>query len=117
MTREEAIAELTVHLEHWKHLKEQMLLPCKECENTIKALDMAIESLQDDWIPCSERLPEDCEFVMVSLGNGYNDIAVDHRTRGGDNAQYWYDWEGYVTAWKPLPTPYKGGSEDEMSRQ
>ena len=47
MTREEAIAELTVHLEHWKHLKEQRLLPCNECENTINALDMAIEALKE----------------------------------------------------------------------
>ena len=45
MKREEAIAELAVHLEHWEHLKEQMLLPCKECENTIKALDLAISAL------------------------------------------------------------------------
>lgn len=54
MTRDEAITELTVHLEHWEHLKEEMLLPCKECENTINALDMAISALSEDIVMCKD---------------------------------------------------------------
>ena len=48
MTRNEAIAELTAHLEHWERLKEQNILPCAECENTINALDMAISALSTE---------------------------------------------------------------------
>ena len=46
MTREEAIAELTIHLEHWKRLKEEHIAPKGESERTIEAIDMAISALE-----------------------------------------------------------------------
>lgn len=52
MTREEAIAELTIHLEHWKRLKEEHIASKDESERTIEALDMAIEALEREnkWL-------------------------------------------------------------------
>lgn len=55
------------------------------------------------WIPCSERLPETGQYVLVSMDMNY----VATATFQGD---YWesnfdLDWEE-VLAWQPLPNPY-----------
>lgn len=77
-------------------------------EYIIRNLPSASEPM-GEWVPCSERLPENNELVIVSLGKGYNAVDFDHRTRGMDGARYWYDWDGFVTAWMPMPEPYKKG--------
>lgn len=66
------------------------------------------------WIPCSERLPrrdeQDDELgVLVTLGNGYDGLEYDkfYEATQYDEA-HWYDWDGYVIAWRPLPEPYRG---------
>ena len=64
---------------------------------------------ENQWIPCSERLPEVGEYVLCSQDNGdvgegklldYGSwfICYDQTCRG----DYW------VKAWAPLPDQYKG---------
>ena len=56
------------------------------------------------WIPVSERLPEDSEYHLVTE---YHMVTIarywEHR---------WWDAFGdkakYVTAWMPLPEPWEG---------
>lgn len=69
----------------------------------------ALPSAQSQWIPCSERLPEEERYVLVTASNG----AVTE-------AKYWHK-EGIwvkglsivsVTAWMPLPKPYRGESDE-----
>jgi hypothetical protein len=72
-----------------------------------KALDMAIEALSqppaDQWIPCSEELPEGYTAVIACSTDG--DIHLNHyMTERG----YWYYYKDEITAWMPLPEPYKG---------
>ena len=68
------------------------------------------------WIPCNwhrdnENLPEECKSVLICIVDG-NKICVDVSYRTDYNR-----WERYgrvdVTAWMPLPEPYKEGEQDE----
>lgn len=80
---------------------------------TLDTLVMRIDALPSasvevgEWIPCSERLPENGHYYLWCSDMGH--IQSDY---------YWYGFEngmkyGYnIVAWMPLPKPYKGG-EDE----
>lgn len=75
--------------------------------------------LKDDWIPCSERLPE-CEWgfetdpVLFQLKSG--SIEVGYYGTGGKYSDRYFRtyrdvFEGFdakdVIAWQPLPEPYQ----------
>ena len=136
MTREEAIKELKED----KMLYETDV--CHAGDGTpdgrlLEALDMAIEALsaEAEWIPCSERLPSDDEIVNITWVNHnpppyYADIAEKPFVASGlryCDKWYWYssvcqdlhqdfdliDKDIEVVAWMPLPTPYKGASDDK----
>ena len=62
------------------------------------------------WIPCSERLPEKDELVLATV---WNDVSIAWRNiyGGWESAEDMYGKED-VTAWMPLPEPYKGGDDE-----
>lgn len=97
------------------------------------ALDMAIEALeQTKWIPVSERLPEEREWmgtkrfgttisdeVYVTLETPDGERFTKHLSfqNGGisqtdqERMRVWF--KGAVPiAWMPLPEPYKGGEQE-----
>ncbi len=61
----------------------------------------------EDWIPCSERLPEPETVVLFTNKNGQ--VGIGRLSEAGN----WYisDSDGRflvsVIAWMPLPEPYK----------
>ena len=70
-----------------------------------------------EWIPVSERLPEEYKYVLVTVNEKHNKTIPDSVVMIG---YYTYEqgWilNGYidlvnlnVTAWMPLPEPYKAG--------
>ena len=74
--------------------------------------------IMHEWIPVTERLPKDAADVLICTI--YNTIFTAHRysvsfnghIKEGweDGAEWWeYDDAGVVTAWMPLPKPYKEG--------
>lgn len=80
---------------------------CKVIRNTVEEL-----KAEQRWIPCSERLPEDEEEVIVSVRDDSGDNTLDYSSCG------WYACAGdfwvvdndpcyKVVAWMPLPEPYK----------
>ncbi len=61
------------------------------------------------WIPCSERLPEENQKVI--LQDFYGNITIEKmKTNDGlegfIDGDWWSSANNYV-AWKPLPEPYK----------
>ena len=89
-----------------------------------EAIDMAISALvaEPQWIPCSERLPED-EYVLISkkptkiLGDKWS-VAIAIRTADPRSGKINWRDSGFgviqddkVLAWMPLPESYRGANE------
>ena len=86
-------------------------------------LDVALEDrkkyfevveIESDWIPISERLPEDESYILVSFENAtMPDIArYEENDEGGtfypgDDEKSYSSYGIFVNAWTPLPEPYR----------
>ena len=70
-----------------------------------------LESAEAEWIPCSERLPSESGWYLITV-QGCEKVA--------DMEWYYSEWDAWngvsseqqVIAWMPLPKPYKGGDEE-----
>ena len=111
MTREEAIKIL-------KSIRVYECYPKSASEETKEAIDMAIEALSAyaEWIPCSERLPNDNEYVIVSVLDDHGDTPWKYTTVAWLCNGVWISDNdilcGTAVAWMPLPKPYKGGDTE-----
>ena len=76
---------------------------------TKEALSMAIKALEaQEWIPCSERLPEVAHSVMFSRRS----MDTSEGCLQADGKWWQYRWNeilnaDQVIAWMPLPEPYR----------
>lgn len=105
----------------------------KQSEGMARAMNI-IRSHMDDgkdtnvpsnWIPCSERLPSEEEFIKAYCRNSYAAeflVTIKGATRPTTlyfKNNSWFD-EGRnyykVVAWQPLPAPYKG-EEAQVNEQ
>ena len=103
MNNQRAIDRLTKHLE-WGWSKK-----------TVDAIEMGVRALKEtQWIPCSERLPEEEEYILLSFAN-YTGLDIGRYENDGENDKFYPgdDEETYahygllVNAWMPLPEPYR----------
>ena len=97
------------------------------------------DAVQGEWIPCSERLPDDLAEVNVTWVNHdpepyydfvkdkpapasavfykgkwfwYSSVCADILAEYGKNDTDEVDNAIEILAWMPLPTPYKGGDSE-----
>ena len=146
ISREEAIAIMTGALEQIEET-EGIAIVDKVAYRTLEdyaeeafSTATSAEAVQGEWIPCSERLPEDLEAVNVTWVN-HNPPVYYQYTKdvpNADTAVYyrgvWYWWDSTIcdvlgeygeecgaepidkyieiTAWTPLQKPYKGGDSE-----
>lgn len=106
MKREEAIKLLNDI--HSQCCDTANILCTLDADKRCDALQMAITALQNQpvWIPVSERLPEYGEVVLCSCTNaGITVSAITFKgLKRGKVVQF---GQHYVTAWMPLPEPYR----------
>lgn len=80
---------------------------------TMMVLDLlpSADAVQGEWIPVSERLPEEGQGVLVTVdANKWNIEVGSCIYSGGTFHSNFFDLE--VIAWMPLPKPYKGGDDE-----
>ena len=85
----------------------------------IEIVKQEAEKYNNGWIPCSEKLPDVRQDVLVTVKytgfmgmHGYW-IKTGHMEAEND---WWGDCAGgEVIAWQPLPKPFKEGDNNENS--
>lgn len=99
----------------------------KQCEGMVRAMNIIRSHMEEgkgtnidsksDWIPCSERLPNEIEFQETYCRNQYAAeflVTIKGATRPTTlyfKNNSWFDEQRdyyKVVAWQPLPAPYKG---------
>lgn len=73
-------------------------------------LDCADEKINSGWIPVTERLPEEGQFVIVSFSCNASDYSRKRVVTAWYHKEYGFTC-GITDAWMPLPKPYKAESE------
>ena len=109
MNNQQAIDRLMKHIEWgWS-------------EETVDAIGMGIHALKEtQWIPVSERLPEEEEYILLSFAN-YTGLDIGRYENDGENDNFYpgdeeetYAHYGLtVNAWMPLPKPYRQNDEGD----
>lgn len=77
--------------------------------------------MNDGWIPVEERLPEDDDFVLATVTGIYNVLtfsgAIQLASYCKDDGWFiegYPEWENpNVSAWRPLPDPYRPERSEE----
>lgn len=81
-----------------------------------EALKMLIDKIehaptieQPHWIPMTERPPEvDVDVLVTEDTGGMKEVLIDSCWVDGDTERALWYTSLNVTAWMPLPEPYKG---------
>lgn len=94
-------------------IKDKSLL-AEAMEKLARLEDAEEKDRLGQWIPISERLPEEEEYILLSFAN-YTGLDIGRYENDGENDKFYPgdDEETYahyglvVNAWMPLPEPYR----------
>lgn len=111
VSRSQALKELEESAKHHANdSREEVLL--RRDRDIIRALPSVTPT--QEWIPCSDRLPEEKVEVLVTTECG--NITIAERYSANDyfiNDGAACADEDEIIAWMPLPLPYKADMESE----
>ena len=108
-----AITEVNQLAEEYKHCTLcHLQSPC-EYQNENAILPNELLADKNGWIACSERLPKEREYYLVSDGQStfiaeYADYKWTYHCSDTDET---YDCSKEVIAWQPLPSKYEPKGE------
>ena len=84
---------------------------CNKHDDLSRMLDELVET-QPRWIPCSERLPEDCTEVFVYLFDRPSPYIAWVKDTHWYTEDFEIERENEPVAWLPLPEVYQGGENE-----
>ena len=93
-----------------------LLIPVKDVEKIIRSHMNDVPDINvGEWIPVSERLPEEDQCILVTVNGRYKNVTFDNAVQlacyyeeEGWAIEEWPEWENpNVIAWVELPEPYK----------
>ena len=98
-------------IQHCKQFDDCGFRDCTLCifDKAIEIVKQEAEKYNNGWIPCSERLPEENQKVI--LQDIYGNITIEtmkisNGLEGFRDGDWWSSANNYL-AWRPLPEPYK----------
>lgn len=107
------INKLIETLQQWQEEAEGKPVGLKEPAAYQRVIDEIKRLENDNWIPCSKKLPEPRKDVLVDFGDEYPVIAwyseINNLWRNS-STDIRIDAE-QIKAWQPLPGPYKEESK------
>lgn len=108
ISRERTLRAINGYLETIPYIRNT-LTDVGRRDATIHCLYIISElpSAEADWIPCSERLPNE-ERHYLCCYKGYLPFIAHYH----DGQWHCIDGTTHVHAWMPLPEPYKGGDTE-----
>ena len=99
--------KIVLDMETHNSISKKMIISV--CKWLVGVAEKAVSPYR--WIPCSERMPEESEYYIITANDG-----VGHRTTFAKFQKKAKSWDltgarSYwrVIAWMPLPKPFEGG--------
>lgn len=90
-------------------MEEMLLRLADECQAIIELIDK--QPKVNEWIPCSERLPDDKDYVLICAAGPDEGVFIAYYVEESNKWLYETDeglyYEVHVLAWMPLPDPYQ----------
>ena len=85
---------------------DRQLSAYEKCMDIIRSHISDATDMNDDWIPVEKRLPEDERMVLVTC---QTKKGIRSTNRAYYDGAFWHGSGSMssVTAWQPLPDPYK----------
>lgn len=87
--------------------------------DALRVVNQVEKDYNNGWIPCSERLPKDREYVLVCATGQDEGVFISYYEEETNRWRYDTEEQPYyvsVIAWQPLPPAYKESEEPTSKR-